>query len=377
MVLLVIDTQKGITDERLFAFRELEENIRFLIRTARECGTEVVYVRHDDGPGSGFSKGDTAFEIYEGFAPLEGEKIFEKNVNSAFHESTGLTAYLKAKEVKTVIAVGLQTDYCMDATIKSGFEKGFEMIVPEYCNSTRSNAYMDAKATYEFYNKNMWPGRYATCLSVEDTIKRIKTYQMKETTARIRGCGTQEIETPRLRLRPFCLEDAESVWRNWAGDETVQDMYGEPVYKTPEEAKKLLERYINGYCTGYTFRWGIFEKASGECIGQVAYFLVDKNNSWGEIEYCIGAAYQGNGYATEATKAVIEYGFREIGFHKVQICVRPSNSSSKRVIEKCGFEYEGTLRDYFFRNGAYEGRMYYSLLATERKENFSKEVMEV
>ncbi|MBR4760060.1 MAG: GNAT family N-acetyltransferase [Lachnospiraceae bacterium] len=187
----------------------------------------------------------------------------------------------------------------------------------------------------------------------------------RETTnpVRIAGCGTQEIETERLLLRPFRIEDAQSALDNWAGDEAVQGMYGEPAYHTAPEVEGLLQKYISGYATGYTYRWAVIEKQSGECIGQIAYFLVDKNNSWGEIEYAIGRAYQGKGYATEATKAVIDYGFNEIGFHKVQICVRPSNEKSKRVIEKCGFEYEGTLRDYFFINGKYEGRMYYSLLA--------------
>ena len=98
MVLLVVDTQTGITDERLFAFETFRKNIVTLIETARSAGVEVVYVRHDDGPGSGFSFGDEAFEIYKGFAPKEGEQIFEKNVNSAFHDSTGLTTYLRTKK---------------------------------------------------------------------------------------------------------------------------------------------------------------------------------------------------------------------------------------------------------------------------------------
>ena len=52
MVLLVVDTQKGIVDERLHAFEKFVSNIRKLIRTAREQGIEVVYVQHDDGPGT-------------------------------------------------------------------------------------------------------------------------------------------------------------------------------------------------------------------------------------------------------------------------------------------------------------------------------------
>ena len=362
MVLLVIDVQKGITDERLYGFDLFKENLKNLISASRECGVEVIYVRHDDGPGSGFSKGDADFEIYEGVAPQNGEKIFDKKVNSAFHESTGLDIYLKSRNIKRVIAVGLQTDYCVDATVKSGFEKGYEIIVPEYCNSTRSNSYMDAGTTYEFYNKNMWPGRYATCTTVSDTLEMIHNYKKSDNPVRINRCGTQKIETERLVLRPFRLGDAQSILDNWAGDEEVQKMYGEPVYKTTAEAESLIDEYITAYQSDFYFRWEVVEKESGECIGQIAYFLVDEYNSWGEIEYCIGRSYQGKGYATEATKAIIRYGFDKIGFNKVQICVRPSNIKSKKVIEKCGFEYEGTLRDYFFIDGNYEGRMYYSIL---------------
>lgn len=48
--------------------------------------------------------------------------------------------------------VGLQTDFCIDATIKGGFEHGYEMIVPEYTNSTFDNAYMKKEDSYQYYN---------------------------------------------------------------------------------------------------------------------------------------------------------------------------------------------------------------------------------
>ena len=62
MVLLVIDVQKGITDDRLYNFGEFLSNLKKLIAKAREQGTEVIYVQHDDGPGSGFSVGDVDAE---------------------------------------------------------------------------------------------------------------------------------------------------------------------------------------------------------------------------------------------------------------------------------------------------------------------------
>ena len=144
MVLLVVDTQKGIVDERLYAFEKFVSNIRELIRTAREQGIEVVYVQHDDGPGTGFSIGDDEFEVYSGFAPLLTEKRFVKTVCSAFKKESGLLEYLTEKGEKDVMVCGIMTDFCINATVEAGFEHGLHMIVPAYANSTQDNEYMTA-----------------------------------------------------------------------------------------------------------------------------------------------------------------------------------------------------------------------------------------
>lgn len=170
MVLLVVDTQKLITNRELYQFEVFEARVKELIAKARDNGIEVIFVRHDDGEGNELTKGTEGFEIYEGFKPVNGELVFDKFVNSAFRD-TGLLEYLRSKEEDTVIIVGLQTDYCIDATIKTGFEHGFRMIVPEYTNSTFDNQYMNAEQTYRYYNEFMWNGRYAECVSFEKTIE--------------------------------------------------------------------------------------------------------------------------------------------------------------------------------------------------------------
>jgi len=173
MVLLVVDSQKLITTPDLYNFNAFESAVKSLIVAAREHNVEDIYVRHDDGVGAELTKGTPGFEIYEGFASQSGEKIFDKTVNSSF-KGTGLLEYLVEKNVSTVAVVGFQTDYCIDATIKCGFEHGFKVIVPKNANSTFDNAFMTGEQSYKYYNEFMWKGRYAESISVEETIERMK-----------------------------------------------------------------------------------------------------------------------------------------------------------------------------------------------------------
>ena len=171
--MLLIDTQELITTDKLFRYDEFIHNVKRLIDTARENNIEVIFVRHDDGEGTALTKGTEGFEIYHEFSPTENEMIFDKTVNSPFRDS-GLLEYLKEKKIQTLIVTGLQTDYCIDATVKCGFEHGFKVIVPEYANSTFDNGFMSAENTYRYYNEFMWKNRYAKCVSVNETVKMMK-----------------------------------------------------------------------------------------------------------------------------------------------------------------------------------------------------------
>ena len=170
MVLLVVDTQNLIMNNDLYEFQTLVYRIKTLIKEARNNNIEVIYVRHDDGVKQKLTKGALGYEIYEEFQPMPNERVFDKNVNSAFRD-TGLLEYLHEKDEDTIIIVGLQTDYCIDATVKCGFEHGLKMIVPANTNSTFDNAYMTAEKSYRYYNEFMWNGRYAECISFEKTLE--------------------------------------------------------------------------------------------------------------------------------------------------------------------------------------------------------------
>ena len=126
MVLLVVDAQNGIVDERLYALRKFVSNIKKLIGAAREQGIEVIYVQNDDGPGTGFSIGDDEFEVYSEFQPMPDEKRFIKSVCSAFKKESGLLEYL-----------------------------------------TREQA-------YHYYNEFLWPEQYADCIPMDRALELLK-----------------------------------------------------------------------------------------------------------------------------------------------------------------------------------------------------------
>ena len=87
--------------------------------------------------------------------------------------------------------------------------------------------------------------------------------------------GTQTIETERLILRKFEYSDSSSMLKNWIADEKIQSLNSEPTYETEEAVKELLTKYITSYEKEDYYRWAVIDKETNECIGQIAYFLVD------------------------------------------------------------------------------------------------------
>lgn len=173
MILLVVDTQKLLVNSELYNLDSFVENIKELIDISRANNVEVVYVVHDDGIESELTEGKDGFEVYEEFKPMKHEKIFVKNVNSPFRGS-GLLEYLKENSENNIVIVGLQTDKCIDATIKCGFEHGFNMIVPSNANSTIDNNFLTGQQSYKYYNEFIWNGRYAKCISMNEVINMLK-----------------------------------------------------------------------------------------------------------------------------------------------------------------------------------------------------------
>ena len=144
------------------------------------------------------------------------------------------------------------------------------------------------------------------------------------------------IETERLILRKFRIEDAEEMFSTWCNDPEVTKYMTWNPHKSVEETRAILSKWIEEYDDPKTVRYGITLRCSGKLIGSID--IVDFINDIPEIGYCSGKAYWNNGYMTEACKALIEY-ILSLGYKGVIIRADADNIGSNRVIQKCGLTF--------------------------------------
>lgn len=165
--LLVVDVQTAMMEDHPYEEVALIDNIGRTIAAFRNAGLEVVYVRHDGGAGDPLQAGTPGWQIYNGIAPAEGEKIFDKRVCSAFKD-TGLHEYLRDRDIRTLVVMGMQTEYCVDTTVKVAFELGYKVLVPEGTTSTYNNGVFAAKDLIDFYTQRIWNNRFAKIVKPDE-----------------------------------------------------------------------------------------------------------------------------------------------------------------------------------------------------------------
>lgn len=154
--------------------------------------------------------------------------------------------------------------------------------------------------------------------------------------------GTKKIETERLILRRFTPEDAEAMYRNWAGDPEVTKYVTWPTHQSVEDTKTVLADWIAAYDKPEKYEWCITRKETGEPIGSMGVAGCNEKVESMEVGYCIGRAYWNRGITSEAFAAVIRYLTGEVGAKRIEARHDVKNPASGRVMEKCGLKYEGT-----------------------------------
>ena len=175
--------------------------------------------------------------------------------------------------------------------------------------------------------------------------------------------GTQPLETARLLLRRAVQSDAQPMFENWAGDPEVTKYLTWPTHNSVEISRMVSDSWIADYEKPDTYLWMITLK--GTPIGSIS--VVEQNSGIGkaEIGSCIGTAWWHQGIMSETLKAVMDFLFDEVGYHRVESLHDPNNPHSGAVMRKCGMQYEGTLRKYGWNNTGICDTCMYSVLAED------------
>ena len=125
--------------------------------------------------------------------------------------------------------------------------------------------------------------------------------------------GTIELATERLTLRRFTIEDAESMYYNWASEDEVTRFLTWPTHKSVEDSEMVIDQWIKAYSDKKTYQWAIELNDLEQPIGSISAVKVDDEIDAVEIGYCIGTKYWNKGYATEALTEVIRFFMNEVG----------------------------------------------------------------
>ena len=184
----------------------------------------------------------------------------------------------------------------------------------------------------------------------------------------MKDLGTKTLETERLILRKFELNDVEELFYNgYITDEIMAKNMSWSPCKNIEEQYNIIKKWIEQYENNDYYRWLIVLKETGEFIGGIDVCNLYKKKDYGEVGYCIWSKYWNNGYATEALRRVIEYLLLECDFHLVEAHHAGFNPASGRVMEKAGMKKDGELRERRLdkETGVYTPQVYYSILKDE------------
>ena len=180
--------------------------------------------------------------------------------------------------------------------------------------------------------------------------------------------GTKTIETPRLILRRFTLEDAPAMYRNWASDDQVTKFMTWPTHQSVDISGMVLTDWVSHYAEDNYYQWAIVPKALGQPIGSIAAVHIHDRVASVEIGYCIGKAWWHQGIMSEALGAVIAFFLDEVGMNRVEACHDPNNPHSGGVMKKCGMRYEGTHRQASYNNQGLCDISRYAILACDREK---------
>jgi RimJ/RimL family protein N-acetyltransferase len=172
------------------------------------------------------------------------------------------------------------------------------------------------------------------------------------------------LETERLRLRPLGLDDAPAV-AEYAGAWEIADVtLSIPHPYEPNMAREWIAAHPAAFQRGEQAVFGILQRSENRLVG-VSSLQIAAEHQRAELGYWIGTPFWGRGYCTEAARALLAYGFRELGLNRITAYHLARNPPSGRVMQKIGMTREGVLRKHVRKWDQFEDVVTYGVLRGE------------
>ena len=172
------------------------------------------------------------------------------------------------------------------------------------------------------------------------------------------------IDAPRVSLRRLTDADVSSLF-SFFSDPEVMRYWSSPPFDDIEGARKLLADIREYFRQRTLFQWGIARRTDDTVIGTCTLFHIDSANRRAEIGYALGREHWKQGYMQEALEALLGFSFDELNMHRIEADVDPRNVSSRKTLERLGFQREGYLRERWLVGGEIQDALFYGLLRRE------------
>ena len=172
---------------------------------------------------------------------------------------------------------------------------------------------------------------------------------------------TPTLATDRLRLRPFTSADGDALFALHSNAYVLR-YWDSPPWVEPARAERFIAACRQMAEDGSGARLAIDRVHDGKFVGWCSLTRWNADYRSAAIGYCLEEAAWGNGYATEAAHALLQWAFDTLDLNRVQAETDTRNAASARVLEKLGFVREGTLREDCVVNGEVSDSWVYGLL---------------
>ncbi|MDR0292736.1 MAG: GNAT family N-acetyltransferase [Oscillospiraceae bacterium] len=179
--------------------------------------------------------------------------------------------------------------------------------------------------------------------------------------------GTVTLETERLILRRFTMDDVTDAYNNWLSDPDVAMYMQWDAHTDVNQTQEWVSRYyVENYEKNNFYRWAIALKKDNKVIGSVGFNIEREYDSVADVSYALCKRFWNKGIMSEALIAVVAYAFNEVKINRLEAFHAVANPSSGKVLQKSGMKYEGHARQkYRNRLRGFEDCDLYSILADD------------